>query len=213
MIILDYLAYELSLIILPMWKVLLHASTLGWSGEYLELEKGNDAAASAKPSCCKIREFFQTRRLPQQRAEEEGEYSDELSWAFSRKTSFQTFWATIHQEHRVLEKIWPRRRKSNNDVFHILTFSTTSQGWENNEATYSLRESDPQPRDKNPTQSSFLLPHSIWEQSQRGWLLVRRRHQVQVVVNPRKSRPRREGKDYPPTKDFHPSLSLSDCSW
>ena len=88
MIILDYLAYELSLIILPMWKVLLHASTLGWSGEYLEPEKANDAAASAKPSCCKIREFFQTRRLPQQRSKEEGEYSDELSWVFFKKDKF-----------------------------------------------------------------------------------------------------------------------------
>ena len=63
------------------------------------------------------------------RAEEEGEYSDELSWVVSRKTTFQTFWATIHQQRRVgdLQKIVQDEETATMTFYHILTFSRESQ--------------------------------------------------------------------------------------
>ena len=166
MIILDYLAYELSLIILPMnypWlscrcEKCFCTPPLRWSGEYLKPENGRRCSSLANQVAAKSPDF--SKRVGC-RAEEEGEYSDELSWVVSRKTTFQRFWATIHQQRRVgdLQKNCPRRRNSSNDVLphlNLLKRLTTSQGTGSNVATYSFEESEPQPRNYK----IFLAIHS-----------------------------------------------------
>ena len=145
MIILDYLAYQLSVIILPMWKVLLHAFSqvicrISWAWEWPTKQLGKLHQVGAKsPDFSKPVGGC-------------AEYSDELSWVVSRKTTFETFWATIHQP--ITERVGHLTKAKKEQHFNLLKWLPTSEGRENNEATYSLRE-------RRPSAEIFVAIHSI----------------------------------------------------
>ena len=160
---------------------------LRWSGEYLKPENGRRCSSLANQVAAKSPDF--SKRVGCRAEEEEGEYSDELSWVVLRKTTFQTFWATIHQQRRVgdLQKVVQDEETAAMTCYHILTFWRDSQPVKGQEVmlllTLSKRASLSQETIKYFWQLTQVFTPPLylrghWQQKQRGWLallLVKRR--------------------------------------